>query len=109
MNSDVLVWREGNTGQPGSWDRPHKLVAVNGEDCVLALPRGNTTFRSTSVKPFFVGDIEVITHGTVPEPIPELHGEAEGNAGMISPAIPAIPLKRGRGRPRKNPDFTVVL
>jgi len=109
LNSDVLVWREGNTGQPGSWDGPHKLVAINGEDCVLALPRGNTTFRSTSVKPFYVGDIEVITDGPEPEPIPELYGEAKGNAGIIPPAVPAIPPKRSRGRPRKNPDFTVFL
>jgi hypothetical protein len=28
---------------------------------------------------------------------------------MISPAVPAIPPKRGRGRPCKNPDFTVFL
>jgi len=76
---------------------------------VLALLRGNTTFRLTSVKPFYIGDIEVITDGPEPEPVPELHGEAEGNAGMIPPAVPAIPPKRGRGRPRKNPDFTVFL
>jgi hypothetical protein len=56
INSDVLVWREGNTGQLGSWEGPYKLVAINGEDCVLALPRGNTTFRSTSIKPFYMLD-----------------------------------------------------
>ena len=76
---------------------------------MLALLRGNTTFRLTSVKPFYIGDIKVITNGPEPEPVPELHGKAKGNAGMISPAIPAISLKRGRGRPRKNPDFTVFL
>jgi hypothetical protein len=109
LNSDVLVWCEGNTSQPGSWDGPYKLVAVNREDCILALPRGNTTFRSTSVKPFYIGDIEVITDGPEPEPVPELYGEAEGDAGMISPTVPAVPPKHSRGRPCKNPDFTVFL
>jgi hypothetical protein len=28
---------------------------------------------------------------------------------MIPPAVPAVLPKRGRGRPRKNPDFTVFL
>jgi hypothetical protein len=80
---------------------------MEGESCVLALPRGNTTFRSTSVKPFHVGDIEVGSEG--PEDDPEYHGEDEGDAGMIPPVVPPIPPKRGRGRPRKNPDVTVFL
>ena len=57
LNSEVLVWREGNTGQPGSWEGLYKLIALNGESCVLALPRGNTTFRSTSIKPFHMLDV----------------------------------------------------
>jgi hypothetical protein len=111
LNSDVLVWCEGNTGQSGSWDGPYKLVAVNGEDCILALPCSNTTFRSTSVKPFYIGDIKVITDDPEPEPEPvtEPYNKAEGNTGIIPPAIPAIPLKRGRRRPYKNPDITVFL
>jgi hypothetical protein len=109
LNSDVLIWHKGNTGQPGSWDGPYKLVAVNREDCILALPYGNTTFRSTSVKPFYIGDIEVITDGPEPEPVSELYGKAEGDTGMISPTVPAVPPKYSRGRPCKNPDFTVFL
>jgi hypothetical protein len=111
LNSDVLVWYKGNTGQSGSWDGLYKLVAVNGEDCVLALLCGNTTFRSTSIKPFYVGDIEVITDDPEPEPEPvtEPYGKAEGDAGMIPPAVPAVLPKCGRGCPRKNPDVTVFL
>jgi hypothetical protein len=52
LNSQVLVWREGNTGQSGSWEGPYRLVSMDSENCVLALPRGNTTFRSTVVKPY---------------------------------------------------------
>jgi hypothetical protein len=82
-------------------------VAIEGESCVLALPRGNTTFRLTSVKPFHVGDIKASSKG--PKDNPKYHGEGEGDVGMIPPAIPPIPLKRGRGRPYKNPNITVFL
>jgi hypothetical protein len=33
-------------------------VAINGESYILALPHGNTTFRLTSIKPYFT-NIEV--------------------------------------------------
>jgi hypothetical protein len=76
---------------------------------MLALLCNNTTFRLTSVKPFYIGDIKVITDSPEPETIPELYSEAKGNAGIIPPTILAISLKRGRGRPCKNPDFMVFL
>jgi hypothetical protein len=76
---------------------------------VLALLRSNTTFRLTSVKPFYIGDIKVITNNPEPEPIPEPNSKAKGNTGIISLIIPAILLKYSRGRPYKNPDFTVFL
>jgi hypothetical protein len=82
---------------------------MEGESCVLALPHGNITFRLTSVKPFHVGDIKAGSEG--PEDNPEYYGEGdgEGDAGIIPSTIPPIPLKRGRGRPRKNPNMTVFL
>ena len=76
---------------------------------MLALLRGNITFRLISVKPFYIGDIKVITNSPEPEPIPELYSKAKGNTGMISLAIPAILLKHNRECPRKNPDFMVFL
>jgi hypothetical protein len=82
-------------------------VVMEGESCVLALPRGNTTFRLTSIKPFHVGDIKASSKG--PKDDPKYHGEGEGDAGMIPPAISPIPPKRGRGRPRKNPNVMVFL
>jgi hypothetical protein len=82
-------------------------VAIEGESCVLALPRGNTTFCLTSIKPFHVGDIKVSSKG--PKDDPGYHGEGEGDTGIIPPIIPPIPPKRSRGRPRKNPDMTVFL
>jgi hypothetical protein len=82
---------------------------MEGESCILALLHGNTTFCLTSVKPFHVGDIEASSKG--PKDDPEYHGEGdgEGDTGIIPPTIPPIPLKRGRGRPRKNPNITVFL
>jgi hypothetical protein len=91
-------------------------VAIEGESCILALPRGNITFRLTSVKPFYVGDIKAGSNS--PKYDPEYHGkgkgkgDGEGNSGvgMIPPAISTnIPLKHSRGRPYKNPNVTVFL
>jgi hypothetical protein len=105
INSDVLVWREGNTGQPGTWEGPYKLVAINGEDCVLALPRGNTTFRSTSVKPFYVPDESTIE--VDPLEVDRNDQDPESEDAIVVDTSPAV--KRGRGRPRKYADVTLFL
>ena len=52
LNSSVLVQRKGNTGQNSSQEGLYKLISIDGENCVLDLPYGPTTFRSTTVKPF---------------------------------------------------------
>jgi hypothetical protein len=65
--------------------------------CILALLRGNTTFRSTSIKLFYIGDIKVSSKG--PKDDPKYYGKGEGDVGMIPPTILLIPLKRSRGRP----------
>jgi hypothetical protein len=106
INSDVLVWREGNTGQPGSWEGLYKLVAINGEDCVLALLRGNTTFRSTSVKPFYIPD-KSTTETDLLEPPDRNNQEPEGEDSIAVDTLPMV--KRGRGRPRKYVDVTLFL
>jgi hypothetical protein len=82
-------------------------VVIEGESCVLALLYGNITFRLTSVKPFYLGDIKVSSKG--PKENPEYHSEGEGNTGIIPPIISPIPLKYSRGRPYKNPNITVFL
>jgi hypothetical protein len=107
LNSDILVWHEGNTGQPGNWEGPYKLMAINGESCILALPRGNTTFRSTSVKPFNMPDVEVEVDPLEPERNSQ---ETEGEEDIIViDTSPIVPPKRGRGRPRKNANVTILL
>jgi hypothetical protein len=82
-------------------------VVIEGELYILALLYSNTTFRLTSVKPFYVGDIKVSSKG--PKDNPEYHGKGEGNAGIIPPIILLISLKRSRGRPYKNPNIIVFL
>ena len=82
-------------------------MAINGESCVLALPRGNTTFRSTSVKPFNVPDVEAEVDPLEPERNSQ---ETEGEEDIIViDTSPTVPPTRGRGRPRKNADVTVFL
>jgi hypothetical protein len=56
LNSDVLVWREGNTGYAGKWTGPYKLVGMEDETCTVDLPSGPTNFRSTVVKPYHRDD-----------------------------------------------------
>jgi hypothetical protein len=48
LNSEVLVWRES-----GNWTGPYCLLAVENETYCIQLPSGLTSFRSTSVKPYF--------------------------------------------------------
>ena len=42
------MWRES-----GNWTGPYRLLAVEDETCCIQLPSGPTSFRSTSVKPYF--------------------------------------------------------
>ncbi|KAL3713545.1 hypothetical protein TMatcc_002248 [Talaromyces marneffei ATCC 18224] len=53
LNSDILVWREGNTGYAGKWTGPYKLLVMSNETCIIELPNGPTPFRSTAVKPYY--------------------------------------------------------
>jgi hypothetical protein len=106
INSDVLVWREGNTGQPGNWEGLYKLVAINGEDYVLALPRGNTTFRSTSIKSFYMLD-KSITKTDPLEPPDQNNQEPEGKDSIVVDTLPIV--KRDRGRLQKYADVTLFL
>jgi len=48
LNSEVLIWCES-----GKWTGPYRLLAVENEMCYIQLPSGPTSFRSTSVKPYF--------------------------------------------------------
>ena len=52
-NSKVLVWREGSGTAAGEWKGPLSLISMEGETCIIELPRGPTRFRSTSVKPYY--------------------------------------------------------
>ena len=76
---------------------------------MLALLYSNTTFYLISVKPFYIGDIKVITNNPKPKPVPKPNSEAKSNTGIIPPTISAISLKYSRERPYKTPDITVFL
>ena len=81
---------------------------------ILALLYSNTTFYLTSIKLFYIRDIKVSSKG--PKDNPKYYVKGKGNSkgnssiGIIPPTISTnIPLKRNRGRPRKNPNITVFL
>jgi hypothetical protein len=97
-SSPVLVWREGNTGQAGRWDRPFPLLSIKGETCTVELPRGPVTFRSTVVKPYYDG----------PEKDQEdKPTQTQPQVTVLSPPA-TTPPKQGRGRPRKYPLLTAT-
>ena len=112
INSQVLVFREGNANSSGAWEGPYNLIAIDGESCTLALPNGNTVFRSTSVKPYFTLDpiepnkkhdlhceheILAPPHKETPNPEYQDENTVEKTPVENTQEFP----KRGRGRPRK--------
>ena len=48
IQSDVRVWREKD-----GWTGPFKLLASDGETCIIDMPYGPADFRSTVVKPYY--------------------------------------------------------
>jgi hypothetical protein len=63
-------------------------VSIDGESCIVALPRGNTSFRSIVVKPYLTTKDDDNT--SIPDPLRE----------PIEHSITEV-LKRKRGRLRK--------
>jgi len=72
-------------------------MAINSESCILALPHSNTTFCSTSIKLYF----------TLTTQIKGIKVEltSEESSAKLIPLL----VKRGKGRPRKNPKIIVFL
>ena len=48
LNFKVLIWHKS-----GKWTGPYRLLAIENKTCCIQLPSGPTSFRSTSVKPYF--------------------------------------------------------
>src|SRR3984957_15731166 len=48
LNSKVLIWRKS-----GKWTRPYCLLAIENKTYCVQLSSGLTSFRSTSIKPYF--------------------------------------------------------
>jgi hypothetical protein len=110
LNSDVLVWRETPGNKAGHWTGPFPLLGTNNEDCIVALPSGPTTFRSTVVKPYFTEE-----KGQGDQENQDSRHQENQDSITVEPPIdyalnapqttaqPLAPLKRRRGRPRKVP------
>lgn len=88
LNSDVLVFREGNAGHGGKWTGPFKLMSIEGETCKISLPSGPTDFRSTVVKSFLTTenppDVET-SSSTCTEPLSAVEPIADSAPEIDSP------------------------
>lgn len=60
LNSPVLVFYEGNTGQSGSWKGLYKLLSLEGKLSIIELSNSPTKFCSTSIKSYYNPTIFVI-------------------------------------------------
>jgi beta-galactosidase/beta-glucuronidase len=78
-------------------------VAIKGKSCILALPHSNITFRATSVKLYFTPTTKI-------EDI-QVKFTSKGHAidEIASKELATLLVKRGKGRPRKNPNITIFL
>ena len=102
LNSPILVWREGPTGQPGYWSNPYNLLSIENKTYTIQLPHGPTNFCSMVVKPYLVdpkitedmqpedNKNELPLPQTKPEPLPQTKPRPQ-------------PIKHRRGRPCKYP------
>ena len=82
-------------------------MTINGESCILVLPRDNTTFYLISVKPFNIPDIETEIDPLEPE-YNSQETESKENIIIID-TLSTVPLIYNRGRSRKNTNITVFL
>src|SRR6266702_4630402 len=80
LNSKVLIWRKS-----GSWNGLYCLLAVENETCCVQLLSGPTSFRNTSIKPYFRSKN---THDVKPDE-PEVTAESdELEAPLPTPEVP---------------------
>lgn len=119
LNSDVLVWREGNAGHIGKWTRPFKLLSIEGETCRVELSSGSTEFRSTVVKPYLSEDnsnLESNDHHDDPSNLPSESPATEDSISENPIAAPITPPAERPTRTRQRPvryqnmaDISVLL
>ncbi|KAJ5544720.1 hypothetical protein N7535_006892 [Penicillium sp. DV-2018c] len=88
LQSDVRVWREKD-----GWNGPYKLLAVDGETCVVDMPHGPTKFRSTTVKPYYREEL-------VESAAEDCQGDED--VAATEPEEPIEAQRRGRGRPPRS-------
>ena len=83
LQSEVSVWREHD-----GWQGPYKVLSIEGHDITVDMVNGPTSFRSTSVKPYYRH------HPTGTEPKIQV-SQHDPPAPIVQAAQP-----RRRGRPR---------
>jgi hypothetical protein len=84
-------------------------VTVHDESYMIAMLYSNTTFRSTSIKPFYKTNELIEVKNLELERNGENVHEDTIVINTINNAILAPPPKRSKGRPCKNLDVTLFL
>jgi hypothetical protein len=96
LNSDVLVWREGNICK---WTGLFKLLGIDRETCRVQLPRGPVEFRTTVVKPFLQEQSESESE---PEPDSDLGSEQPSESPQTEQQVRLQRTRRLPARFRQN-------
>jgi hypothetical protein len=84
-------------------------VAIHDESYVIAMPHSNTTFYSTSIKPFYEIDELIEAKSLEPEHNSEDIHEDTIIINTINNTILTPPLKCNKGRLYKNLNVTLFL
>ncbi|EED17146.1 hypothetical protein TSTA_022030 [Talaromyces stipitatus ATCC 10500] len=106
INSDVRIWREGNTGYAGEWKGPYKLLSVEGETCTIQFPDGPKQFRTTVVRLYYKAPDEnnqdTNSEHTNEEPEAPLGTNSTPPTPQDDEPDTSIPQARPAQRPQRN-------
>ena len=94
LNSKVFIWCKSS-----NQTRPYRLLAIESETCFIQLLNRPTSFKSTSIKPYFQSKTSKTTSNIDLNKLEASLPTLEVSQEFIKPAKP----KRGRGRPQKHP------